>query len=69
MGRKFKLEVWEELVKTMRVGEVASFTVNKEVSNKIGHRLKSPLLPVGSAVLKTKSKLCIFAIFYFFVDS
>ena len=31
IGRKFKLEVWEELVKTMRVNEVARFTCDKSV--------------------------------------
>ena len=25
VGRKFKLEVWEDLVKSMRIGEVAEF--------------------------------------------
>lgn len=31
IGHKFKLEVWENIVKMMAVGEVASFTVQKEV--------------------------------------
>ena len=25
VGRKFKLEIWEEMVKSMRVGEIAQF--------------------------------------------
>lgn len=32
IGHKFKLEVWESIVKLMAVGEVASFRVKKEVS-------------------------------------
>lgn len=31
IGHKFKLEVWENIVKMMAVNEVASFTVKKEV--------------------------------------
>lgn len=31
IGHKFKLEVWETMVKMMAVGEVASFQVKKEV--------------------------------------
>ncbi|EDO41295.1 predicted protein [Nematostella vectensis] len=31
MGKKFKLEIWEELIKTMRVKEVARFTCDKSV--------------------------------------
>ncbi len=31
-GKKFKLEVWEKCLKTMRHGEVASFTVETRVS-------------------------------------
>lgn len=31
IGHKFKLDVWEEIVKMMAVGEVASFQVKKEV--------------------------------------
>ncbi|XP_047991762.1 aryl-hydrocarbon-interacting protein-like 1 [Leguminivora glycinivorella] len=31
IGHKFKLEVWESIVKMMAVGEVASFTVKKEL--------------------------------------
>lgn len=34
LGHKFKLEVWESIVKLMAVGEVASFQVKKEVSDK-----------------------------------
>lgn len=32
IGHKFKLEVWETIVKMMAVGEVASFQVKKEVN-------------------------------------
>ncbi|XP_045498476.1 AH receptor-interacting protein [Colias croceus] len=31
IGHKFKLEVWESIIKMMAVGEVASFTVQKEL--------------------------------------
>lgn len=31
IGHKFKLEVWESIVKMMAVGEVASFKVKQEV--------------------------------------
>lgn len=31
IGHKFKLEVWETIVKMMAIGEVASFIVKKEV--------------------------------------
>lgn len=31
IGHKFKLEVWESIVKLMAVGEVASFQVKQEV--------------------------------------
>ncbi|XP_049873181.1 AH receptor-interacting protein isoform X2 [Pectinophora gossypiella] len=31
IGHKFKLEVWETIIKMMAVGEVASFTVKKEL--------------------------------------
>ena len=33
VGKKFKLEVWEELVKTMRVGEISEFVVHESVRN------------------------------------
>lgn len=33
MGKKFKLEIWENCLKTMKVGEVSSFTVDKSVSH------------------------------------
>ena len=33
LGKKFKLEVWETCVKSMRVGEVASFTVQPAVND------------------------------------
>ena len=32
LGKKFKLEVWETCVKSMKVGEIASFTVHASVS-------------------------------------
>ena len=32
IGKKFKLEVWEKCIKTMRLDEVASFTVEPAVS-------------------------------------
>lgn len=32
IGHKFKLEVWETIVKMMAVGEVASFQIKKEVT-------------------------------------
>lgn len=32
IGHKFKLEVWESIVKMMAVGEVASFRVKQEVT-------------------------------------
>lgn len=32
LGKKFKLEVWETVVRAMAVGEVAKFTVDKSVS-------------------------------------
>jgi len=31
LGKKFKLEVWEALIKTMRQNEVAEFIVDKKV--------------------------------------
>ena len=31
IGREFKLSVWEEMVKTMRVGEIARFICPFEV--------------------------------------
>lgn len=32
IGHKFKLEIWESIIKLMAVGEVASFRVKKDVS-------------------------------------
>ena len=32
LGKKFKLEVWETCLRTMRLNEVASFKVEKSVS-------------------------------------
>ena len=32
-NREFKLEVWEDMVKTMKVGEIARFSCPYEVSN------------------------------------
>ena len=32
VGKQFKLEVWEQCLKTMRRNEVAEFTVDKMVS-------------------------------------
>lgn len=37
IGHKFKLEVWETIVKMMAVGEVASFNVRKEVSRTVDY--------------------------------
>jgi hypothetical protein len=34
IGHKFKLDVWESIVKMMAVGEVSSFEVKKEVNDK-----------------------------------
>lgn len=34
MGKKFKLEVWEIILKSMREGEISKFIVNKSVSIK-----------------------------------
>ena len=31
LGKQFKLDIWEKLVKTMRVGEVAEFVCDKQV--------------------------------------
>ncbi|XP_031552452.1 AH receptor-interacting protein-like [Actinia tenebrosa] len=31
IGKKFKLEIWEEMIKTMRINEVARFTCDKEI--------------------------------------
>lgn len=33
IGKKFKLEVWESIIQTMAVGEVAEYHVNKDVSS------------------------------------
>lgn len=33
LGKKFKLEVWEAIVQTMSVHEVANFKIDKSVSN------------------------------------
>lgn len=35
IGKKFKLEIWERALKTMRLNEVAKFSVVKEVIKKI----------------------------------
>lgn len=32
LGKKFKLEVWEIILKSMREGEISKFIVNKSVS-------------------------------------
>lgn len=32
VGRKFKLEIWENMVKTMRIGEIAEFKCPFKVS-------------------------------------
>ena len=31
IGKKFKLEVWESIIQTMAIGEIAEFHVNKLV--------------------------------------
>ena len=31
LGHKFKLECWETCLKTMRLGEIAKFSVDQEV--------------------------------------
>ena len=31
IGKKFKLAVWEKLVKTMKVGEISEFVVHNSV--------------------------------------
>jgi AH receptor-interacting protein len=33
LGKKFKLEVWEAIVQTMNLQEVASFKIDKSVRN------------------------------------
>ena len=35
IGKKFKLEVWEACLKTMREDEVSSFIIDKSVSNQL----------------------------------
>ena len=37
LGKKFKLEVWETCLKSMRQGEVASFTCDISVSDLCSH--------------------------------
>jgi len=32
LGKKFKLEVWETILKSMREGEISKFIVHKSVS-------------------------------------
>lgn len=32
LGHKFKIECWESCLKTMRLGEIAKFSVDKDVS-------------------------------------
>lgn len=31
IGKKFKLQIWEEMIKTMRVNEISRFVCDKEV--------------------------------------
>ena len=40
LGKQFKLEVWESIVRTMAVGEVAEFHVHSSVSRLDGERLQ-----------------------------
>ena len=35
IGKKFKLEVWEKCIKTMKLEEVSSFTVDPMVSTQL----------------------------------
>ena len=35
MGKKFKMEAWETCVQTMKIKEVSSFKVKKQVSSKV----------------------------------
>lgn len=35
LGKKFKLEVWEVIVQKMAINEVAQFTVDKSVRQRI----------------------------------
>lgn len=37
IGKKFKFEVWEAIVKKMSLNEVAKFRVNKSVRKSIRH--------------------------------
>ncbi len=40
LGHKFKLDCWETCLKTMRLGEIAKFSVDQEVQKKIVLLLK-----------------------------
>lgn len=56
VGKKFKLEVWESILKAMAVGEVAKFIVHKSVSKSI---LVSTMLQNASVTQDTKSLQCL----------
>ena len=43
LGHKFKLDCWESCLKTMRLGEIAKFSVDKEVSTDASERCRLPL--------------------------
>ena len=48
LGHKFKLDCWESCLKTMRVGEIAKFAVDKEASlTRLSNRAVIFSLPVG----------------------
>ncbi len=53
LGKKFKLEVWETCVKSMRVNEVASFTVEPYVSN-IRNTLNTRAFPCSGLLVVLK---------------
>jgi len=40
LGKKFKLEVWEIILKSMREGEISKFIVHKSVSIPIIYKKK-----------------------------
>jgi hypothetical protein len=40
LGHKFKLDCWETCLKTMRLGEIAKFSVDKEVRKSSLFRIK-----------------------------
>jgi len=64
LGKKFKLEVWEIILKSMREGEISKFIVHKSVSIPILKRKIITNYSLNYSSLKLRTQLILLHVTY-----